>query len=135
VLGLEARLGDPRGIAVSRDGEVYFADAADHVVRRLIPNVPASMTIFEGNGQTVTANRYTTPLRVRITGRTGRPVPGVTVVVAIIFGGVTTQAGMVDTNADGIAQFSPSLGTRTGPITIRASATGLPPVEFQITAQ
>lgn len=135
-LGLDVRLNDPRGIAATREGDLFVADTGDHLVRRLIPNIPASLTIFEGDGQTIGPEQPARPLSVRITGRSGRPVPGVAVTFAVLSpDGNATVAGVRETNINGIASLSPFFGTRTGQITFRATAIGLPPVEFRVTVQ
>lgn len=135
-LAMDTRLTDPRGIVVNRDGDIYFADAGDSVVRRLVVNVPSSMVVQGGDGQTIVAGQPTTPLSVRITGRTGAPVPGVQVVFYITSDpGGPVAVATVTTNAAGIASISPSAGSRTGPVTFAAVATGLQPVGFSVTVQ
>jgi sugar lactone lactonase YvrE len=134
-LALDSRILDPRGLTVSADGEVYFADAGLHLVRRLIQNAPASLTMVSGNNQTAVLNeRPPEPLRVRVTGRTGQPVAGVVVNFSVTSGTVAPiSSGNVRTDRDGYAQFHGSLGQRTGRITMRASVPGLDPVEFVVT--
>lgn len=49
-IGPKARLNHSQGIAVGRDGVIYFADSESHLIRRLDPLTKAVTTIA-GNGQ------------------------------------------------------------------------------------
>ncbi len=133
-LALSTRLNDVRGIAVSSTDEIWFADAGDNVVRRLVRNVPRNVVITGGNNQTLAPAAVPEALSVRVTGASGRPVPG----VAVQFAYVTAPADnirTVITDNQGLAAIRPSLGNRRGTVVIRASAAGLEPVQFTLTVQ
>jgi sugar lactone lactonase YvrE len=130
-LALATRLNSPRGIAISQSDEIYFADAGDHVVRRLIRNVPSAITITAGNDQTVPSGGPMEVLRVRVLGKTGQPAAG----IGVQFAWSSPPARNITTavtNEQGIASVAPSVGTRTGTHTITATAAGVAPVQFTI---
>jgi hypothetical protein len=130
-LALATRLSDPRGLAISGDDEIYVADAADHVVRRLIRNVPSALNITAGNNQTVPFGSLPELMSVRVTGRTGQPVPGVAVQFAFSSSPAQNISTSV-TNNNGVASIRPGVANRAGSVTITASAIGLQPVQFTI---
>lgn len=137
-IALEASLSQLRGIAVSSNGEVYFTDFGQNLVRRLTPNVPDTLTITGGNNQPLTgATSLPQPLAVRLLGRTGAPVPGATVRFTWTSGVVVPfDIGSASTNADGVAEFRPYTAGWNGAITIRATVAGGPSVLFTLgTAQ
>jgi hypothetical protein len=128
-LALATRLNQPRGLAITQNDEIYFADAGDNVVRRLIRNVPSSLMITEGNDQAVASGGTAANLRVRVIGRTGQPVAGVGVQFAWSSPPAQNIAIAV-TNDQGVASIRPGVGSRRGTHTVRATVAGLPPVEF-----
>lgn len=123
-LALDARTSNPQGLAVTNSGEIVFADPGENLVRRLTPNIPSSLTIVEGTQL---------PFQVRVTGRSGRPVAGVPVRFELTSNTLTPiLLSRPTTNADGVARLT-GVGSRSGPMTIRAIVAGVPPVEFRIT--
>lgn len=128
----DARIGDARGIAVSEEGDVYYADAGLHLVRRLTRNTPQSLTIVSGNEQSVALSAVLAqPLVVRVNGRTGSPVPGATVHFTSPDRGILLPASAV-TNAQGLVTVRATAGARAGEFRVSAAVTGVPAVEFVV---
>ena len=71
---------------------------------------------------------------VQVSGHGGAVMPGVTVTFSVASGSATLRAASVQTAADGIAGVSVTLGASAGPVVVTAAVTGLPPVQFQVTA-
>ena len=98
------------------------------------PEVPASLTLTGGNGQTGEVGAaLAQSLSVRLTSNLGNPSVGVVVTWSVVAGGGSvTQQG--PTGSDGVATASWTLGMSVGPQEVQASAAGLTPVSFTATA-
>lgn len=129
-LASATRLNDPRGLAISANDEIYFADAGDNVVRRLIRNVPTNITVT-GNGQTVAPGAQSPLISVQVTGRTGQPVSGLPVVIAFT-SAPARPVSTFTTNDSGVVALRPNLLNRTGTVTLSATVPGFPPVVLTV---
>ena len=99
------------------------------------PDVPTSLVIHAGDGQTaVTGIAVRNPVQVRVTGRTGAALAGVSVSFAVTAGGGSIEASTAVTGADGVASPGPWTLGPPGPQQMRADVTGLAPVGFNATA-
>jgi len=91
------------------------------------PGAAVRMTLAAGDNQTAEANTQV-PIRpaVRVTDAAGNAVAGIRVAFVPILGGNYVHPDTASSGADGVA--APSfwlLGTRTGPNTMRATASGI----------
>ncbi len=123
-------------LQVDGKGDVYAADAAHNVVRKLVLDTPVSFTVLDGDKQTGSPGQtLAKPLRVQVMGRvTG--VPGVAVTFTVPPGsGATLSAASTLTDANGLAAVVLTLGNQAGPVVVTASAggTNLPKVQFTAT--
>ena len=102
------------------------------------PDSPAAVEILSGNGQAATTGTAVAdPLRVRVTGRTGAPLAGVSVDFVVTVGGGSVQgsnATTVTTGADGIASPGPWTLGAPGRQELEAAVFTLAPVVFAATS-
>ena len=99
------------------------------------PDSPAGLVIHSGDAQTArTGMAAAEPVRVRVTGRSGAGLSGVTVGFDVTIGGGSVPSSSAVSDANGIA--SPGRWTMgaPGPQELRASVAGLEPVVFRATA-
>lgn len=130
---LETALNQPRGLVAVNDGELVFADSGDHVIRRMTRLAPAVMSITGGDNQATDENNTTPlPLKVKVTGRNGLPVQGVTVRYSITGGVRPVEVAAVMTNAAGEAQTRLTFRSQSGPVTVAATLGGIEGVVFQV---
>jgi adhesin/invasin len=102
-------------------------------------DAPASVAVQAGNNQTATVNTAVgTDPAVIVRDQFNNPVPGVAVTWAVTAGGGSVIPGAgATTNASGIATVTSwTLGTTAGTSnnTLRATVSGLPPVDFTASA-
>jgi trimeric autotransporter adhesin len=127
----------PLGIKVDANGDIYAADGANSMIRKLVLNSPIGMTITDGNNQSATTGaNVARPLKVMVNGRAGGPVGGITVAYAVNSGTATLTASTTQTDATGVAGVVVTLGSTAGPVIVTASIPGstVPPVQFNLTA-
>ncbi len=102
------------------------------------PDTPAAVEIVSGSGQTATTGTaLRDPLRVRVVGRTGAPLAGVSVNFVVTVGGGSIQGSngtTVTTGADGIASPGPWTLGAPGAQELEAAVFTLPPVVFTATS-
>ena len=92
---------------------------------------PVAMAIAAGDGQTPTVGTLVpTQPQVHVTDGLGLPVADVPVAFAVVAGGGTIGADLVNTDADGLASVEWTIGTRTGTNTLEASSETLGMVAF-----
>jgi uncharacterized protein (TIGR03437 family) len=134
---LSAQLNTPTAVAVDSRGNIYIADSRNHRVRRLSPDVSAGrLVITAGNNQSgAPGARLPIPLTVRLTNLNGAPAPGVTISFVVTRGLATLSASSAVTNADGVASVTITLGGAAGEVAVVATAPGVLPVQFQLTAE
>ena len=124
-------LGDPgpqqlRASVTGLQPVVFSATARD---------VPTALVVHAGDGQRATAGTaVANPIQVRVTGVTGAGLEGVTVGFQVMGGGGSVESATATTDGDGMA--SPGAWTLgpPGPQELRASVTGLDPVNIRATA-
>ena len=124
-------LGDPgpqqlRASVSGLEPVVFTATARD---------VPAALVIHAGDGQrAVAGTAVPDPIQVRVTGVTGAGLDGVTVGFQVTAGGGSVESASAATDDDGLASpGSWTLGS-PGPQALRATVTGLDPVDIRATA-
>jgi len=120
------------GIKVDQNGDLYAVDPGDSKVWKSILNSPAALTTVSGNNQVAPAGQsLPAALKVQVGGRAAFGVPGVTVNFAVTSGSATLGATSAQTDANGVAGVSVTLGA-AGNVTVTATAagTGLPAVTF-----
>ena len=90
------------------------------------PGDPTEMVIESGNGQAGTAGgTLGLPLAVRLIDQYGNGVPGVTVSWSVTSGGGTTGAETTNTDAEGRASNTWTLGPTAGTQTVTAGVNGV----------
>ncbi|MXW16922.1 MAG: hypothetical protein F4Z83_05100, partial [Gemmatimonadetes bacterium] len=96
---------------------------------------PAELVVHAGDGQRATAGTAVAdPIQVQVNGVTGGGLEGVTVGFQVTGGGGSLESATATTDGDGLA--SPGAWTLgdPGPQELRASVTGLDPVNIRATA-
>lgn len=94
---------------------------------------PTVLYAVSGDNQSATAGTaLASPLVVAVVDSHRNPVPGATVSFTAV--GATVNPASAQTNSKGQASTQVTLGSAAGPITVTASATGLAPVAFNLTA-
>ncbi|MBC7927310.1 MAG: hypothetical protein H7039_16800 [Bryobacteraceae bacterium] len=137
IAAVNARFGLVRGLAATTTGALVFADFSENAVRRLVRNLPDSVAILSGDKQTLDSEfRLAEPLRVRVVGRTGVPVAGISVRFSLsVNNGSPAQIAVLTTDANGIASVFPVLNFRAADIRIFARVFGVASsAQFTITS-
>lgn len=100
------------------------------------PPVPAGLVVAAGDGQeAVVATALPAPITVRVSDRGGRPMGGVAVTWSTSSSGGTLAPASGQTDADGQASATWTLGTVAGPVTASATVAGLAPATLRATAR
>ncbi|MDZ4800378.1 MAG: hypothetical protein SGI92_19650 [Bryobacteraceae bacterium] len=124
---VDARVTDLRGLAAGPSGELAFADYGENAVRRLTRNIPSTVTMLSGDGQSVT-DKFTLPqpLRITVSGRSGVPIAGITVrFVRVAEGNPLSLLGSALTDAAGVATFNPYLPDKVAEVVVEARVFGV----------
>jgi hypothetical protein len=98
---------------------------------------PTTLMAFDGSSQQgPAATTLSQPLRVRVTDAEGQPVAGVTVTWSVGAGGGSVSPTSSETDADGLASTTFTLGGQAGTQTAQATVAGLTgsPAVFTATA-
>ena len=97
--------------------------------------LPVQIQAVSGDGQIGTAGApLAQPLRVRLIGRDGEPIPGLWVQWMAIDGSGTAQPRNGFSDVDGFAETTWVLGPASGPQQIKAVVGGGTPTVFDATA-
>ena len=97
--------------------------------------VPVQIQQVSGNDQVGTAGAaLAQPLRVRLIGRDGNPLPGLWVQWTVVDGSGTAEPKNGFSDGDGFAETTWILGPASGPQQIKAVVGGGTPVVFDATA-
>ncbi len=123
---------DPARVAVDATGAIYIADQFNDRIRKLLVQVPATMTILSGDAQSGPPGTSLS-IAVKVADASGMPVGGVTVSFAISTGTASLSAATTTTGGDGTATIQLTLGAAVGALKITASAGGLTGVTFNLT--
>jgi trimeric autotransporter adhesin len=123
---------DPAGIAIDRDGTVYFADRNNDRIRKLVPAKPSAMALWAGDGQSGPPGSKVT-LSVRITEAGATPVAGVTVNFSVTSGTATLSATSALTDSNGLGSVQLTYGATQGAVKVSAISSGLTAVTFSLT--
>lgn len=125
------------GLKADANGDLYLASATGHVVRKLVRNSPTSLEALDGDRQSgVVGEALAQPIRVKVMGRAGLGVPGVTVVFKVTAGAATLSTDIAQTDVNGIAGVLVTLGGSAGEVVISATPEGssLPAARFTVMA-
>ena len=134
-LATSAQLASPAGIAVDSANNVYVADQLNHRIRKLTPDSKIQLKIDSGNLQSAVAgSALPNPLAVQLVSGSGAGLPNSTVNFKVASGSASLSATTATTGPDGRASVTVTLGNAPGPVTVTASASGLPPVTFTATS-
>ena len=117
---------DVTGEGIEGDAPVFFSAIG-------LPDVPAQISPFAGNGESVTvATQAPLPLVARVEDRFGNASPaGVEVTFSAPSGTLSTTTGT--SAADGTVGVMYTLGTVAGPQTVQAASPGLASATFTLT--
>lgn len=134
------------GSSIGSDGTYYWCarnyDESEYsswtsMGTYILDTVPTTITIISGNDQTGTMNTAVTEnLKIQVTNDSGNPVEGVT--VSFSFGTLPSNpapqnhslsATSVDTDSNGYAETTLTLGDRAGAYTVVANFTGCTTLE------
>jgi len=131
----QASLSSPVGVSLDSSGNLYIADTSNNRIRKVSgsgsPSTAASLIAVSGRNQSYSVGtQLANPLVVRVNDQSGSPVSGVTVNFAVTAGAATLSAASATTDSNGRAQVNVTLGQTAGTITVRASVTGVTPVDF-----
>ena len=120
-------LGDEPGTnTVEASAEGISQTAAFNVEASLPPPVATSLTIVLGGNQTgLTGEALVNPFVIEVRDQYDDPMAGVTVTFGVLTGGGSLSHTSVDTDADGLAQTTLTLGSEPGTNTVEASAEGI----------
>jgi uncharacterized protein (TIGR03437 family) len=92
------------------------------------------MAIASGDQQAGTVGTTLNALVVSVGFRAQVPVAGIPVTFAVPSGAATLTASTTNTDATGAAGVGIKLGNTAGAVVVTATLTGLPPVQFRLTA-
>ena len=119
------------GVFKSVDGGATWQATGNNTGNGAAP--ATSLSKVSGDGQTgPVGQNLSIPLTVLVTNAANMPVAGVTVSFAASGGG-SLSAAMVVSDSQGVSSTYLTLGARTGPNTVTATAAGLGPVVFSAT--
>lgn len=122
---------DPTRVAVDRDGTIYIVDESNDRVRRLRPQIPASMGAT-GSGTFAGAAGTTISISVEVLDASGRPAGNVVVNFSVTGGPAVLVNSTATTDGNGLATVQVTLGPDTGTATVAAAAQGLAPATLTI---
>lgn len=129
-----ASVNDPCGLSMDAAGDLYVADVFNNRIRKLTLDSPTGMAIASGDQQAGTVGTTLNALVVSVGFRAQVPVAGIPVTFAVPSGAATLTASTTNTDATGAAGVGIKLGNTAGAVVVTATLTGLPPVQFRLTA-
>jgi uncharacterized protein (TIGR03437 family) len=134
-LAASAELAEPQGLWLDSKGNILVADTYNSRIRELTLDAPTSLSISSGDAQSSTAGTpLALPLIVKASFQAGVPIPGISISFAATSGTATLSTAVATTDATGSAGIGVTLGGTPGAVVITATLTGLPPVQFHLTA-
>ena len=134
-LAPKATFSGPAGLSEDASGNLYLSDLLNNRVRKLTPDILTGMAVKSGDGQSGdTGTALPSPLIVTLTFQGGVGVPGIPVTFAVTSGSATLSLLMTSTDSNGNAGVAATLGSTPGPVVVTASAAGVSPVQFHLTA-
>lgn len=133
VPALNAQLTLPVEIASDANGNLYFTEQVNNLVRILRPILATRLESVSGDNQSApVSTKLSDPIVLRVLNGDA-PASGVAVTFRAT-GGATVTPASATTDATGQARAQLTLGPNPGPVTITASANGLPDITFRATA-
>jgi uncharacterized protein (TIGR03437 family) len=123
---------DPTRVVVDASGTIYFTDQFNDRIRKLLVQVPATMTISSGDAQSGPPGTSIS-IAVKVADASGTPVGGVAISFAVASGTASLSGATATTGGDGVATIQLTLGATVGALKITASAGGLTTVTFNLT--
>ena len=133
-LATSASVNNPGGLWVDAAGDVYVADVSNNRIRKLTLDSPAGLAIATGDQQAGTVGTTLNALVVNVGFRASVLLAGVPVTFAVTSGAAALTASTAYTDATGAAGVGITLGNTSGAVVVTASVTGLPAVQFNLTA-
>jgi 5-hydroxyisourate hydrolase-like protein (transthyretin family) len=97
--------------------------------------VPSTLAIVSGDGQTLDFNEASEALVVEVLDQNDEPIEGVTVTFTGSGADHSLSAGTAETGGDGRAQVTVTAGTEEGTIEVEAAVEGLDAVVFTLTVE
>jgi sugar lactone lactonase YvrE len=130
---LGTRFSSLNALAIGPQNRIYFEDGSS--IRMLEPAVATALVILRGNRQTgVRGGALPEPIVVKATGAGGEGIAGVLVRFAVTRGAAQVFPSSIATDGQGLAAATVTLGVSDTEVEVTASATGLAPVVFNLTA-
>ena len=123
---------DPTRIAIDKDGNIYVSDQGNDRIRKLTPQVAATMSIVSGDSGSGPPGR-TLSLSVKVVDSANNPVGNAPVTFAVTSGTATPATSTVNTDGTGVAVGQITLGQTAGAVTVSASVPKLNAVTFNLT--
>jgi uncharacterized protein (TIGR03437 family) len=117
---------------VDSTGAIYFTDNFNDRVRKLVLQVPVTLTIESGDGQTGPGGGSLS-ISVKVADASKSPVGNVPITFSVSAGAASLSSATATTGGDGTASIQLTLGATIGPLKIAASAPGLTSVTFNLT--
>ena len=116
----------PGANTVTASAEGISQSTVFNVEASLPPPVATSLSIVSGGNQTgLTGEALVNPFVIDVRDQYDAPMAGVTVTFAVSEGGGSLSHTSIDTDADGLAQTTLTLGSKPGTNTVEASAEGI----------
>ena len=116
----------PGANTVTASAEGISQSTVFNVEASLPPPVATSLSIVSGGNQTgLTGEALVNPFVIEVRDQYDDPMAGVTVTFAVSEGGGSLSHTSIDTDADGLAQTTLTLGSKPGTNTVEASAEGI----------
>lgn len=129
---LAVRVGSLVTLAAGRDGVIYMNDVGNNVIRQMVPVAIESLVKVDGDNQTgAPGNPLAAPLRVRVMGADGAPLPGIPVFASAPHLGQPVAA---IANAQGEVTLPLIYPLAPGRFTVTVSTVGTSPVTVTFTA-
>ncbi len=123
---------DPTRIAFGSGGAIYITDQFNDRIRKLVVQVPATMSIASGDAQSGPPGTSLS-IAIKVVDGSGGPVGNVAVNFAVSAGAASLSAGSATTGGDGTVTIQLTLGATVGALKITAAAAGLSGVTFNLT--
>lgn len=123
---------DPLRLSAAPDGSILVADMLNDRIRRIVAVTASSLGISGGQGQSGSPGEQVR-LTVRVLDAGGLPIAGVPVNFAVTTGTAQLSSPTVQSDLQGNATVTVTLGQTLGAVTVTASTAGVSAVTFNLT--
>ncbi len=134
-LATDGKLNGAWGVAVNPDGDILVSDMRNDRIRRLRPDHAVRLeAVVAGKHSGLVGQPLGDPLRLRVIGALGLPLPRELVTFAVTSGNATIATPNVMTDAAGVASALVTLGAVPGDAVVTATVPGVPDLAFEISS-